>query len=66
MDAPFVIRFAVVSGLAALAVVLLRDGLATGLAGVIGAVSGVLALGGIIALVRIVVAAERRSQEKRS
>ena len=68
MDGAFVVRVAVVSGLAALAFVLLRDGLSAGRAGVIGAgaVIGVLALGGTVALVRIVVAAERRSRERRS
>ena len=67
MDGAFVVRVAVVSGLAALAFVLLRDGLSAGRAGMIvsGAVIGVLALGGIVALGRIVVTAERRSQERR-
>jgi hypothetical protein len=67
MDVAFVVRVAIVSGLAALAFVLLRDGLSAGRAGIIGtgAVIGVLALGGIIALMRIVVTAERRSQERR-
>ena len=61
MDVPFVVRVAVVSGLAALAVALLRAGMIAA-----GAVVGLFALAGLIALVRIVVAAERRSQEKRS
>lgn len=67
MDGAFVVRVAVVSGLAALAFVLLRDGLSAARAGMIvsGAVIGVLALGGIVALGRIVVTAERRSQERR-
>jgi hypothetical protein len=68
MDGGLVVRVAVVSGLAALAFVLLRDGLAGDRAVVVGAgaVIGVLALGGIVALVRIVVAAERRSRDSRS
>lgn len=68
MDRGLVVSVAVVSGLAALAVALVRDGLSDGPAGVIvaGAVSGVLAVGGTIALVRVVVAAERRRKEKRS
>ena len=67
MDRPFVVRFAVVSGLAALAVVLLRDGVASGRLGAIiaGAAIGVLALAGIIMLARIVVVAERARQEMR-
>ena len=68
MDRGLAVSVAVVSGLAALAVALVRDGLSGGPAGVIvaGAVSGVLAVGGTIALVRVVVAAERRGKEKRS
>lgn len=68
MNRGLVVSVAVVSGLAALAVALVRDGLSDGAAGVIvaGAVSGVLAVGGTIALVRVVVAAERRRKEKRS
>lgn len=68
MNRGLVVSVAVVSGLAALAVALVRDGLSDGASGVIvaGAVSGVLAVGGTIALVRVVVAAERRRKEKRS
>lgn len=62
MDRPFLVRFAVVSGLAALAVVLLRDGGAA--TTIMGAVTGVLALAGILALARIVIAAERGRQEQ--
>ena len=68
MDRAFVTRVAIVSGLAALAFALVREGLASGRAGVLvaGAVIGVSALVGLVALARIVVAAERRSKEKRS
>lgn len=66
MDGPFVVRFAVVSGLAALAGVLLRDGLAGGRVGatIVGAAIGVIALAGIVVLARIVIAAERGKQER--
>lgn len=64
MDARFVVRVAVVSGLAALAFVLLRDGRDG--ASIAGAAIGALALAGIVALARIVITAERRSREKRS
>ena len=66
MNGPFVVRFAVVSGLAALAAVLLRDGLAgAGVAvTIVGAVTSVLALIGVLALARIVIAAERGRQER--
>ena len=68
MDRGLVVSVAVVSGLAALAVALLRDGLAGGPVGVLvaAAVSGVLAVGGTVALVRVVIAAERSRKEKRS
>jgi hypothetical protein len=66
VDGPFVVRFAVVSGLAALTAVLLRDGLAGGGGAVtiIGAVTGALTLLGVLALARIVIAAERGKQER--
>ena len=66
MDGPFVVRFAIVSGLAALAVVLLRDGLTGGGGGasIGGAAIGILALAGIIGLARVVIAAERGKQER--
>lgn len=68
VDGPFVVRVVIVSGLAALAVALLRDGISAGRDGTIavGVVIGVVALGGVLALGRIVVAAERRSRERRS
>ena len=67
MDRPFVVRFAVVSGLAALAVVLVRDGVVSARPGriIAGAAIGVLALAGIVMLARIVVVAERAKQEMR-
>ena len=66
MDRPFVMLFAVVSGLAALAVALVRDGLAGGGTAVtiVGSAIGVLALAGILALARIVIAAERGKQDR--
>ena len=66
MDRPFVMLFAVVSGLIALAVALVRDGLAGGGTGVtiVGSAICVLALAGILALARIVIAAERGRQER--
>ena len=67
MDRPFVVRFAVVSGLAALAGVLVRDGVVSARSGriIAGAAIGVVALAGIVMLARIVVVAERAKQEMR-
>ena len=67
MDVRLVVYVAVVSGLAALGFVLLRDGLSTGETGVVvaGAAVSVLALGGIVVLAAAVIAADGRSDQER-